>query len=257
MLWLSLAVVSLVMLFGWWWQQRTQNAGIVDVLWAFSLSGLAFCYALVGDGDIALRTVAGTIMGLWYLRLALHLARRVLGEAEDGRYQYLRQYWGDKAGVYHFFFFQFQALLAWGFAWPVYIISQGQLGGFAWPQYLGIAVVLIAIAGVTLADKQLQAFREDPANKGRVCEHGLWYYSRHPNYFFEWLHWFAYPLLAMGISGGTWLWLAPLVMLLFLYYVTGIPYTEQQAIRSRGAAYKRYQRTTSAFIPWRKKHVSD
>lgn len=256
MLWLSLVALSLLMLLGWIWQQRSQNAGIVDVLWALSLSGLAFFYAIGGAGDMALRLVAGLVMGLWYLRLGLHLAQRVLGEPEDGRYMYLRQYWGDKSGFYYFWFFQFQALLAWGFAWPTYVISQGQLNEFAWPQYLAIIVVVIAISGVTLADKQLQAFRDDPANKGKVCEQGLWYYSRHPNYFFEWLHWFAYPLLAMGIAGGFWLWLAPLIMLLFLYFVTGIPYTEQQAIRSRGEAYKRYQQTTSAFIPWRKKHVS-
>lgn len=257
MLWSSLVVVSLVMFLGWLWQQKTQNAGIVDVLWAFGLSGLAIIYALFGEGDIRLRIIAGTVMGLWYLRLGLHLARRVLGEAEDSRYRYLRQYWGNRTGFYHFFFFQFQALLAWGFAWPIYLISQGQPDTFGWPQYLAIIVVLIAIYGVTLADRQLQAFRDDPANKGKVCERGLWYYSRHPNYFFEWLHWFFYPLLALGISGGIWLWLAPLVMLLFLYFITGIPYTEQQAIRSRGDAYKRYQQTTSPFIPWRKKHVSD
>ncbi len=256
MLWLSLSVVSVVMLLGWFWQQRTQNAGIVDVLWAFSLSGLAFLYAIVGDGDFALRLVAGLVMGLWYLRLGWHLAHRVSGEDEDGRYQHLRKHWGDKAGLYYFFFFQFQALLAWGFALPVYVISQGQLNEFGWPQYLGIVVVLVAICGVTVADRQLQRFRENPANKGKVCERGLWYYSRHPNYFFEWLHWFAYPLLATGIAGGLWLWLAPLIMLLFLYFVTGIPYTEQQSIRSRGDAYKRYQQTTSPFIPWRKKHVS-
>lgn len=256
MLWLSLAAVSLIMLFGWLWQQHSKNAGIVDVLWALSLSGLAFFYALSGTGDMALRIVAGSVMGLWYLRLGLHLAQRVLGEPEDGRYQYLRQYWGGKAGFYHFGFFQFQALLAWGFAWPVYVISQGQLSEFTWPQYLAIVIVLIAISGVTLADRQLQAFRDDPANKGKVCQQGLWYYSRHPNYFFEWLHWFAYPLLATGIAGGLWLWLAPLVMFLFLYFVTGIPYTEQQSIRSRGDAYRRYQQTTSPFIPWRKKHVS-
>ncbi len=257
MLWLSLGAVATVMLLGWFWQQRTRNAGIVDVLWALSLSGLALFYALSGDGNTALRLIAGMVMGVWYLRLGWHLAQRVLGEAEDGRYQYLRAHWGDKAGFYYFFFFQFQALLAWGFAWPVYVISQGQFNEFAWPQYLAIFVVLVAICGVTLADRQLQNFRDDPANIGKVCEQGLWYYSRHPNYFFEWLHWFAYPLLATGIAGAFWLWLAPLIMLLFLYFITGIPYTEQQSIRSRGDPYRRYQQTTSSFIPWRKKHVSN
>ncbi|MEE4251527.1 MAG: DUF1295 domain-containing protein, partial [Alcanivoracaceae bacterium] len=81
----------------------------------------------------------------------------------------------------------------------------------------------------------------------------LWRYSRHPNYFFEWLHWFSYPLMAIGADGAQWLWLAPLMMFLFLWFVTGIPYTERQALKSRGDDYRDYQRSTSVFIPWRPK----
>ena len=253
MLWFSLFIVSLVMLAGWFWQVRTENAGIVDVLWAFSLSFLAFFHLLFSDGYWPLALMASAIMMFRYLRLGLHLGQRVLGEEEDGRYRYLRQYWGKKANLYHFFFFQFQALLAWGFALPVWLICQGQLDGLGLPQILGLLVAIVAISGVIIADKQLANFKADPANKGEVCETGLWNYSRHPNYFFEWLHWFSYPLMAIGIAHGGWLWLAPVIMLLFLYFVTGIPYTEQQAIRSRGDKYRRYQQTTSAFIPWRKK----
>jgi cyclopropane-fatty-acyl-phospholipid synthase len=180
----------------------------------------------------------------------------VFSEAEDGRYAYLRQYWGDKAHRNHFFFFQFQALLAFVFTLPVWWLAQAQNHNTV-TVILAVLLALIAITGVSRADHQLQQFRSKPENKGKVCENGLWYYSRHPNYFFEWLHWFCYPLMAIGVAGGGWLWLAPVVMLAFLYFVTGIPYTEQQAIRSRGDAYRCYQQTTSAFIPWRKKHASD
>ena len=94
---------------------------------------------------------------------------------------------------------------------------------------------------------RLARFRSDRNNHGTVCERGFWKYSRHPNYFFEWLHWWAYVLL----SGGTWLTLiGPVVMLVFLFRLTGIPHTEAQSLRSRGDAYRRYQRTTSIFIPW-------
>lgn len=256
MLWCSLLIASVVMFLGWLYEGKTRNAGVVDVLWAGLMSFLPVYYAVLSDGDWLLRLVAGGLMSLWYLRLFWHLSGRVFSEPEDGRYAYLREYWGEKTHRNHFFFFQFQALLAFMFTLPVWWLSQAESHN---PVTITLALVLalIAISGVTLADRQLQQFRSKPANKGKVCEDGLWYYSRHPNYFFEWLHWFSYPLMAVGISGGTWLWLAPLVMLAFLYYITGIPYTEQQAIRSRGDAYRRYQKTTSAIIPWRKKHASD
>jgi len=104
-----------------------------------------------------------------------------------------------------------------------------------------------------MADQQLARFRADPSNKGQVCDVGLWHYSRHPNYFFEWLHWFSYPLIAFGTPLSWIAWLGPVVMLIFLYRITGIPYTEKQALKSRGDAYRRYQETTSPFVPWKKK----
>ncbi len=83
-----------------------------------------------------------------------------------------------------------------------------------------------------------------------VMERGLWRYSRHPNYFFEWLHWFTYVLLAVG-SPLWWLaWSGPLVMYLFLRYLSGVPFTEKQALRSRGEDYRDYQRSTPMFFPW-------
>ncbi len=114
----------------------------------------------------------------------------------------------------------------------------------------GFAIVLASIAGESVADRQLRRFRHDPANRGRTCREGLWRYSRHPNYFFEWLHWWSYAILAIG---GPLSWLAalaPLVMLVFILFVTGIPPTEARAVASRGEDYREYQRTTSAFVPW-------
>jgi steroid 5-alpha reductase family enzyme len=111
----------------------------------------------------------------------------------------------------------------------------------------GVIVWLIAVAGETIADRQLARFRRDPANRGQVCRAGLWRYSRHPNYFFEWVHWLSYVL----IGHGEWLtWIGPVGMLLFLFRVTGIPYTEMQALKSRGDRYREYQSTTNVFFPW-------
>lgn len=252
----SLMFAVVVMFLGWLYEGKTNNAGIVDVLWAGLMSTLPVFYAIQSDGSVVMRVVAAAIMSVWYLRLFIHLCRRVFSEPEDGRYRYLRQHWGKQAHRNHFFFFQFQAILAWTFTFPVWWLSQAQQVNAA-ATVIALVLVLVAGIGVDVSDKQLQAFRDNPVNKGKVCEHGLWYYSRHPNYFFEWLHWFSYPILGLGVAGGFWLWFAPVIMLAFLYFITGIPYTEQQAIRSRGDAYKRYQQTTNAFIPWRKKHAID
>ena len=105
--------------------------------------------------------------------------------------------------------------------------------------------------GETAADRQLEKFREDPSQRGRTCRAGLWRYSRHPNYFFEWLMWMAYALFAIGSPPWGWLTLGcPAVMLYLLFKVTGIPATEAQALRSRGDDYRQYQQTTNIFVPW-------
>ena len=109
---------------------------------------------------------------------------------------------------------------------------------------------LLALAGESLADRQLATFKRDPAKVGRVCDVGLWRYSRHPNYFFEWLVWVAYALFALPAAWGWLSVLSPLLILCLLLRVTGIPLNEAQAVRSKGDAYRRYQAATSAFIPW-------
>lgn len=250
---------SLVMFAAWRWQCRVNDAGIVDVAWATLMSLVAVSYALNLNGDVLVRVSVGMVMGLWYARLALFLFKRVrhdqkTGYGEDGRYKNLRAYWGDKANFYHFFFFQFQAFLVVLFTLPVFVIAQ-----YKTPQILFIVLALvlafIAFVGVRISDKQLYKFRIEPDNKGKVCNSGLWKYSRHPNYFFEWLHWFAYPIMGIGSAYGIYLWLAPILMLLFLYFITGIPHTERQSIQSRGQHYIDYQKQTSAFVPWFPKKV--
>ncbi|MEO5959624.1 MAG: DUF1295 domain-containing protein, partial [Opitutaceae bacterium] len=114
----------------------------------------------------------------------------------------------------------------------------------------GAALWLVAIGGEALADAQLAAFKRAPANKGQVCDTGLWRASRHPNYFFEWLVWVAYFVFALASPWGWFAIVGPASILYLLLRVTGIPMTEEQSVRSKGDAYRRYQQTTSAFIPW-------
>lgn len=147
-----------------------------------------------------------------------------------------------------FGFFQLQATWAVLFALPMLGASLNPRP-ISWLDGLGAFVFALAIALEWLADHQLALFKADPANKGKVCRIGLWSWSRHPNYFFEWTHWFAYLILAIG-SSGVWLSIGGVVvMYLFLTRVTGIPPTEQRAVESRGDAYRDYQSSVSAFFP--------
>ena len=246
LLWL---LAALAMTAGWTWQRRRDNAGIVDVIWAAGVGGSALLYAATGNGAAVPRITVAILGGVWGLRLAWHLWTRVRREAEDGRYANLRGHWhGDQRKF--FAFFQFQAALIVLFSLPFLAVAGNPAAGVS-PWWLaGVAVWIASVAGESIADHQLARFRNDPANAGRTCRAGLWRYSRHPNYFFEWTHWFAYVCLAVG-SPWAWLaWLGPVVMWVFLRWISGIPYTEAQALRTRGDDYRDYQRSTSMLVPW-------
>lgn len=247
---LGWAACAGVMLALWVRQQRTRDATAVDVAWAANLALLAVGFALTGAGDPGRRAAVAATAGSAGLRLAWHLWRdRVRGRGEDGRYAELRARWGDRAGARFFVFFQAQALLDAVLALPFLLACAGErpIGPV---DLAALALWAIAITGETLADRQLARFKAEPGNRGRTCRAGLWRWSRHPNYFFEWLCWCAYALLAWSAPYG-WLGIvSPLSMLFLILRVTGIPPTEAQALRSRGDDYRSYQRTTSAFFPW-------
>lgn len=247
---ISALVLSFVCVLGWLWQVRERNAGHVDVIWSAGVGGASVFYCLMAEGSVVVRVTCGLLLAVWSWRLAHHIHRRVAGQKEDGRYQSMRIALGSRINLFHFFFFQGQALLAWLFALPAWVIARGASEVSLFWLLTGTLLAVVAMIGEATADSQLAQFRADPNNQGKSCRAGLWRYSRHPNYFFEWLHWVAYPLIAIGVSGGAWLWIAPLMMFLFLWFVTGIPYTEKQAIKSRGDDYRQYQQETSMFFPW-------
>ena len=246
--WVILAVVMHLL---WMWQKKSSRAGFVDVAWSLGTGGLGIGFCIAGNGMTDRRWILGVLIGLWGLRLTKHLWDRLSREGEDGRYESYRREKGQKAADrFYMIFFQMQAVFALIFASPILIAANTPedvelqlLDG------VGVAIWVLALLGESIADRQLQKVRKDPANRGEVCRVGLWAWSRHPNYFFEWLHWFAY--VAIGWHGD-WRYLTlfgPIAMLLFLFKFTGIPITEKQALRSRGEKYEKYQREVSVFFP--------
>ncbi len=242
-------VMALVMAWLWQVQRKRHNAGIVDIAWSFGTGLLAVGFAASIEGDPARRVLVALLAGLWGARLGFYLLRRVLGESEDGRYRMIRERFGDRTQLFLFWFFQIQAVWALMFALPMLVAAGQPTIGLRWQDFAGIVVWLVAVAGEAIADRQLSRFRTNPSNQGMVCREGLWRYSRHPNYFFEWIHWFAYVFIAWGSPWWWVTWAGVAVMLLFLTKVTGVPFTEMRALQSRGEAYREYQRTTSVFFP--------
>ncbi len=251
--WATMAIAMAVL---WELQRRGGKAGIVDILWAAGVGVLAVAFAAAGSGYSMRRLLIAMLAGGWSFRLSRYLFARVLGSAEDGRYEKLKKDWGASAQPRMFAFFQMQAFWSVLFAAPILVAAGNAERPLGWLDLLGVAIWVVAVRGETAADRQLALFRSRPANRGKVCRDGLWRYSRHPNYFFEWIHWWAYCAIGWNAPHG-WLTLAgPALMLLFLTKITGIPPTEANAIASRGDAYREYQRTTSVLFPWPPKEVA-
>jgi steroid 5-alpha reductase family enzyme len=232
--------------------RRLDNYGIVDVVWSYSFGLVATFYAFYGSGWPVRRAMIATMAIIWCARLGTHLCRRVASHhpTEDGRYAQLRKDWAGNFAPKMFGFFQMQAVSVILLGIAFFIISLNPEPQLHPLEITGAIIWLLALTGEAMADAQLNAFKANKANQGRVCDVGLWHYSRHPNYFFEWLIWVAYAVFA---AASPWGWLGligPVSILFFLLRVTGIPLTEQQSLRSKGDAYRRYQKTTSAFVPW-------
>ncbi len=238
--------------------RRLDNYGVVDVAWAYAVGLVAVFAAATGEGWGPRRWLVAAAALVWSLRLGTHLWRRVASHhpVEDRRYQLLREAWRDRFAATMFGFFQLQALSVVVLGLPFLLAVRNPAVGFHGLELLGAAVWLIALAGEALADAQLAAFKRDPANRGAVCTNGLWGWSRHPNYFFEWLVWVGFALLAWPAPWGWVGVIAPAGILFLLLRVTGIPATEEAALRSKGEAYRRYQESTRVFIPWPRRGAS-
>ena len=245
------AVMASVMLVLWVVDRWTSNASIADVGWCVGLVSAVAWYAWSTTGDLEREILLCVMVALYGLRLGLYiLLNRVIGKEEDARYQHLRRVGKSYERIVLFGYFQLQAAAVALFSLPFLVIMQNVSRPFTLWELAGVLVWLAAVVGEGIADWQLAQFRSKPGNRDQVCRDGFWRYSRHPNYFFEWVHWWAYVVMGAGTPGWLLTWVGPVGMGWALLKVTGIPWAERQALVSRGVDYREYQRTTSAFIPW-------
>jgi steroid 5-alpha reductase family enzyme len=254
MLWLPAAVALLLsgaMALAWRIALKTGQSGRIDAIWAFATGLAAIVAATASQGDPLRRALVCTIAAIWSLRLGRYLWLRATRGGDDPRYAALKRSWGAAAPRRLFFFLQIQAFASWPLALTAYCAAGAPRHGLDGRDGLAIALFALAFAGEAIADQQMASFKTEPANRGRICDQGLWAWSRHPNYFFEWLSWLAYPIMAVeaGYPAG---WLAlsgPLVIYGLLVHVSGIPPLEAHLSRSRPAEFAAYAENVSAFWP--------
>lgn len=245
--------LSIIMAGAWIVQRVTGNSGWVDTTWTFGLGlvGIGAALLLAPHQFPPREMAVAILMALWAARLGIHIAARTAKITDDPRYARLAQEWGDEAPRRMFMFLQQQALGSVPLALSVYLAAKNPAPAMRLQDYLGFAIVLVAIVGEAIADRQLRQFGKDPANRGHILDCGLWAYSRHPNYFFQWFGWLAWPVIAIG-GGYGFGWFAligPAVMYWVLRYATGVPHLEAHMLRTRGAAFEEYSARTNLFFP--------
>jgi steroid 5-alpha reductase family enzyme len=249
----ALGVEALLFFLVWMLSVRVRNYALLDVAFSYGLLPLIGLYAGMGSA-IGPRFVAFSLVAaVWSLRLGTHILRRVLRHhpEEDIRYRSLRERWN---GPWMFLlFFELQAALVVLFSLPVLLSAFESNSEVRLLEWVGLGISLVGVAGESLADYQMELFKRRDGVRESVCEVGLWRYSRHPNYFFESLVWVGFWVASLQMPLGWVTILCPGAMLYFILRVTGIPLTEEYAVKTKGEAYRAYQRSTSAFVPWFRK----
>jgi steroid 5-alpha reductase family enzyme len=251
---ITLAVLSGAMALAWLTRMKTGQSGWIDAIWsaATGLAAAFFALAPASDAPLGRRALAAALILFWCARLAGHIARRTWRGGDDPRYAALAREWGADFPRRLFLFLQIQAAAA---APLVAAVALAAHAPRPFPDLADGTAVLIAAAaliGEATADSQLAAFRRAGA-RGALCETGLWRYSRHPNYFFEFLFWCAWPVMALDLSGQrpqAWLaFAAPALIYWLLAHVSGVPPLEKHLRASRGAVFDAYARRVNVFFP--------
>ncbi len=250
-----LVAMLVVMLAGWFTQRAANDGGWTDVFWTYGTGVTCAVAALVPFAGMSHPTwrqvVIAALVLIWSLRLGTYIVLRVRRGPQDARYVDLKSEWGERFQGRMFGLLLIQAPFTALLSASILVAARTPDPAVRIVDAVGVLILFGSILGETLADRQMAAFKADKSNKGKVCDQGLWAWSRHPNYLFEFTLWLAYPAIAFDLARPiTWLSLiAPAVMFCILRYGTGVPPLEAAMVKSKGDAYRRYQARVSPFLP--------
>jgi steroid 5-alpha reductase family enzyme len=243
-------VVLLVMFLSWISYLIRRNAGVFDVAYAFSFFVMGVICFTLGQGYFLRKLFIFFLVSIWSLRLTGYLFLRYARKSQEGRFQAIRAHYKAVSDVQFGLLFLAQGVLVVLLSIPFMLISINPTPHISVLEWCAMLLWIVALCGEIVADKELFQFKHDPKRVNQVCTEGLWRYSRHPNYFFEWLLWVAYFLLALSAPFGLLAIISPILMYYLLVHVTGVQVAEEQALITKGEAYRKYMNTTSRFFPW-------
>jgi steroid 5-alpha reductase family enzyme len=250
LLW-NLLAVTVFMVVLWLLSLVLRDASIADIFWGLGFIGVAWITFSSSSGYFGRKLLIVSLVTVWGLRLSLHILFRNLGKGEDRRYQAWRRKHGKQFWwISLFTIFLFQGVLLWIISLPV---QAGQLlplpNRFVWLDAFGGLIWASGFIFETVADLQLSRFRADSANQGKVMDQGLWRFTRHPNYFGEFLVWWGLFFIGISIGSTHWTIIGPLTITFLLLKVSGVALLETSLLETR-PLYRAYQERTSSFFPW-------
>jgi steroid 5-alpha reductase family enzyme len=250
---LSLVLSVVAMSAAWVVARAARDGGWVDAIWALAVGLIAAGAALwpAPEGLVSRQALTALLIGVWGLRLGGYIAlRTAASDRPDPRYERFVARWGGwNFAAWRFLMIQAATIVVLVLAVRAAAVRPEPALDFR--DLLAAGLVVLAVAGEALADHQMARFRRDPANRGMVADRGLWGWSRHPNYFFEWLVWLAWPVMALDPAAPASLLTLPAAAMMWwlLNHVSGVPMLEAEMLRSRPEAYRAYQARVSRFIP--------
>ena len=247
----NLAVVVGLMTAIWLLSLILRDVTIVDSFWGLGFVVIVWNTLLRSDEWTQWAVLLATMTTIWGIRLAGYLWWRNWGKPEDYRYQSLRKRFGSSFPLLSLaIVFLLQAALIWVVSLPLQtsLLNEGRTLAMPWLAIVGIVLWAIGLLFETVGDIQLARFKADQANEGKVLDRGLWRYTRHPNYFGDFVVWWGLSMNAMALGAPLWTLIGPLVMSVLLMRVSGVTLLEA-AMRERKLGYREYVHKTSAFFP--------
>lgn len=240
-----LALMSAV----WVFSVVRRDVSVVDIWWSLAILAAACVYASGADQLTPRRVAVLIAVALWAIRLSAYLAWRGWGAGEDRRYRAMRARRPRFRWSSLFVVFWLQATLAWVISLPLLVGMQGDepvAPGLL--DAVGAVLFVVGLGFETVGDWQMSRFQAEPGTGGRVCDRGLWRYTRHPNYFGEAVLWWGLWCLAGARSGELWTSVSPLLLTWLLVRVSGVRLLEADLLQGK-PGYSEYVARTSAFVP--------